>query len=135
MKNIYYLLWADAIKSIKEHHPNKKDWKWTLLLMNSFVHGLNVWIIIIWLKYFNIYSIPFVDFDFFPGDMIDDFLLFFIYFMLPFFVLNYFLVFHNKRYERILEKYATKKSGYAINYSLLIIFLAFASTIFYSSFR
>lgn len=131
MNNFYYMVWADAILSFKKHHPFRKDWKFTLLFYITWIQALNWWVIIIWLKFFDILNVPLLRIDIFPGELLDDFLAFTIEFALPFGILNYFLIFHNNRYKKITEKYKEIKFRYAPFYSTTIAILAFTSAIIY----
>jgi hypothetical protein len=131
MNNIYYMIWSDAILSFKKHHPAKKDWKTTLLLYISWIHAINWWIVFIWLKFFDILNVPLISINVFPGTLLDNFFAFTIEFALPFGLLNYFLVFHNNRYEKITQKYRGIKTRYAPIYSFTIAILAFISAIIY----
>lgn len=129
--NVYYLFWVDAIVRFRRHHPNEKDWRSRLLVFNSFIHGLNLWIFYIWLRYFDVLKSSFVQIDLFPGTMVDDFLSFFIQFALPCLAINYFLIFHKHRYRRILERYKESKKHIALVYTYSIVLAALVSTVFY----
>ena len=104
MRNLYYMIWSDAIISFKKHQPDRTNWKFTLFVYITWIHALNLWIIFIWLKYFELLNIPLIKIDVFISDMINKFVAFSIMFALPFGVLNYFLVFRNNRYEKIIQK-------------------------------
>lgn len=130
MYNLYYLIWADAIQSIRKHHPNKKSWKEEIFILVTTTHAFNLWIIFLWLKYFKI-NIPLIDLDLFPGDMLDGILNFSIEFALPFGLLNYFFVFQNNRYEKIVDKYKNVKIRYGLIYSISMVLGAFFSAILY----
>ena len=132
MKNIYYMIWADAILSFKKHHPNK-EWKFKLFIQVTWIHALNFWVIFIWLKFFNILHIPLISIDVFPGELLNDFFAFTIEFALPFGILNYFLIFYNNRYEKIIQKCKDVKFKYALIYSFTIVILAFVSAILYGT--
>ena len=131
MKNLYYLIWSDAIRSIRKFNPNKKDWKIAIYIFITWIHALNLWIIFIWLKFFNIQYVPLIKIDLFPGKLLDIFCAFTIEFALPFAILNYFLIFHNNRYEKIILKYKDVKKRYGLIYSFSIPILAFVSAILY----
>jgi len=133
MKNIYYIFWADAIISFRKHHPDRKNWKFTLLFFNSWLHALNWWIVFIWLKHFQILDIPLISVNVFPGTLLDDFLSFTIEFAMPFGILNFFLIFHNNRYDKIIQKYGEIKTRYALIYSFSIAILAFISAVLYGT--
>lgn len=131
MNNIYYLIWSDAIFRIKKYHPNKKNWKISLFTLITWVQALNLFIIFLWLKYFNINIIPVLDFDIFPGTMLDGFFSFTIKFALLPGIINYFLIFHKNRYEKIILCYPKSKHRYALIYLLTIIWGAFISAVIY----
>ncbi len=130
MKNLYYMIWADAILSFKKHHPNE-DWKIKLYIYITCIHSLNFGLILFWIKHLNFLSIPSLDINIFPGTLIDSFLSFTLQFSFPFLMLNYFLIFYNNRYKKILYQYKDIKRKYALYYSVTIAILAFISAIMY----
>ena len=83
------------------------------------------------MKYFKILILPPFNIDIFPGDMIDGFLTFAIEFASPFIILNYFLIFRNNRYEKIIAKYKGVKIRYGAIYSITMILGSFLSAILY----
>jgi len=131
MKNIYYLIWSDAILSIKKHHPHKSNWEIAIFVFITSMHAFNLWMVLLWLKYFKVLVLPSFSIDVFPGDTIDGFLAFTIEFASPFIMLNYFLIFHNNRYEKIIEKYKDVKVRYGAIYSIVMTLGAFFSAILY----
>lgn len=133
MRNIYYLIWADSILSIKKYHPQKTDWKITVFILNTWINALSLWIILIWLKYFNVLIIPPFRIDIFAGTLIDGFLTFTIEFALPFGILNYFLIFYKERYKQIIEKYPSPPSKIAFIYSSSVALAAFISAILFGT--
>jgi hypothetical protein len=125
MSNIYYVIWSDAICSFRRYHPRDKDWKLKVWVNISTMHSLNFWLLIIWLKYFKIYDLPLLNLNIFPGTVLNDVFSFAIEFMGPFGLLNYFLIFYNDRYEKILPRYKNEKeTKYALVYSLSMIGLS-----------
>lgn len=131
MKNIYYLVWADSILSIKKYHPQKTNWKITVFILNTLINALSLWIILIWLKYFKVFIITPFRLDIFPGTLIDGFLAFTIEFALPFGILNYFLIFYNDRYKKIITKDPSPPEKIAFIYSSIVALGAFVSAIIY----
>lgn len=129
--SLYYLIWSDAISSIKKNHPQKKTWKIEIYIFISWINSINLWILYIWLKFFNLIQIPLPKIDIFPGYVLDSFISFTLIFAFPFLILNYFLLFHKNRYEMILEKYPIKKYRYGSIYTITIILTGFASAILY----
>lgn len=132
MKNFYYIFWADAIQRIRKFHPQKKDWKISLYLFNSWIHALNLFIVFLWLKYFHLLTIKLPEINIFTGDKIDKFLSFALVFGTPFLILNYFLIFHRDRYKKIVDKYYVKDGNYAFPYSFTVALGALMSAIAYS---
>ena len=131
MYNLYYLIWADSIQSIRKYQPNKKDWKISIFFIITTMHSLNLWIVLLWLKYFKILILPPFNIDIFPGNMINGSLSFIIEFASPFILLNYFLVFRNNRYKKIVEKYKNMKFKYCKCYCISMLIGTFLSAILY----
>ena len=131
MKNLYYMIWADAVFSFKKYHPKRKDWKSAIFLQMTWIHAMNLWILILWLKFFNVLTIPLIKINVFPGNLLDDFFSFTIEFALPIGILNYFLIFYHNKYEKITQKYKDIKFRYAPVYSFTIVILALVSALLY----
>lgn len=132
MKNYYYIFWSDAIQRIRKFHPQKKNWKLSIYILNSWIHALNFFIIALWLKYFHLLKIKLPEIKIFPGETINEFISFALVFVIPFLILNYFLIFYKDRYKKIIEKYYIEGGNYAFPYTLTIVLGAFISAILYS---
>lgn len=130
MKNLYYSLWVDAISKIRKNNPEKKNWKIAIYVAYSWINAINFWVIMIWLKHFNILSIPLLEIDIFPGEILDSFFGFAVEFAAPFFLLNYFLIFHKNRYEQLIEKYQVPKAKYALIYLFTVLGTAWLSAMY-----
>jgi len=132
MKNIYYIYWVDSIIRSKKNNPNDNHWIRSLLILNSAIFAFNLSIILLWLKYFNVDGIySFIHIDVFPGSFLNGCLSYFIQYIAPFYLLNYYLIFYRNRYKRLLEKYNAPKYNYAGIYSLVVLALLLISVIFY----
>jgi len=129
VKNIYYLIWVDAILSFKKHNPRNKNWKWTVFFINTWMNALNFWVVFMIIKYFAGFSLPLTTFNLFPGHLLDDFFNFTISFASPFVVLNYLLIFYNDRYEKLIKKYGKQDINYALIYSMVSALGAFVVAI------
>ncbi len=134
MKNYYYLIWADAIRSIRKNKPNKTDWKLSLFVLITMSNSLNLMTIIVWLKFFDILSYV-VKIDVFPGTMLDSAAGFLIQFASPFIILNYFLIFYKNRYEKIIERYPNIKGKPGFIYCMCSIFIGVSSILIYGIFH
>ncbi len=135
MKNIYYIIWVDSILRYRKSLPKAKDWKLKVFLLNTWVNAINFWTILIWLKFFGIYHLPLIDIEIFPGNILNYFISFTIEFALPFGLLNYFLIFYNDRYKKIIERYSAPKRKYAFIYSQSVIWFALFSAYIYYIWR
>jgi hypothetical protein len=131
MRNFYYATWADAINRFKTYNPQRKDWKITLFLFMTWINALNLWIILLWLKYFKILTIPLLHFDILPVKSLNQFINFTIEFALPFGIINYFFIFYHERHLRIVEKHSYPNSNLALPYTLIIILGALLSGVLY----
>lgn len=133
MKNIYYLVWADSILSFKKYHPEKTNWKIAIFVLNTWINALNLWIIFIWMKFFNILNFSLFSVDLFPGAMLNKFVAFSVIFALPLGILNYFLIFYKDRYRRLIEKYSAPPRKCAFIYSTIVTLAAFITAILYGA--
>ncbi len=133
MRNIYYMIWSDFIQKYRKFHPENKNWKTNLLIFNTHINAINFWIIIIWLKYFKIFTLPLIHIEVFPGDLLNSFSAWVIEFALPFGIINYFLIFYKNRYIKIVEKYKNIKTPYFLIYATSVIFGALFSAFLYGA--
>ena len=129
MRNPYYLVWADSIYRIKKYKPNEKNWGIIIFIINTTINALNFWTIVIWLKIFNIYNLPLIYIDLFPGHLLNESLSFFVEFAFPFIIVNYSLVFYKNKYKKIVEMYPNPQKKYAFYYSVISLSIAFISGI------
>ena len=103
---MYYRIWVDAINYERNKYGHIRNWKTYTLIPISTLHGLNLFTLLFWMNaLFNLKINIFFDINIFPGTMLDSFFSSFITLFLPFLVLNYLLIFHKKKYEKLLEKY------------------------------
>ncbi len=119
MNNLYYKIWADAIIYEKTKHGHFRNWKIYTILPMSVLQGLNLFTIFFYLLFFNIKLDIFIEFDFMPGTMTEKALSSFITLFLPFIIINYFLIFRNKRYEKVLEQNKYRNGKLIITYAIV----------------
>ncbi|MGV8095646.1 MAG: hypothetical protein AB2L24_27670 [Mangrovibacterium sp.] len=134
MKNIFYLIWVDAIVGFRNHNPTRTDWKIALFIIQTTCNALNLWTILLWLKYFEIFSFI-IKIDIFPGTILNSAAGFIVQFASPFILLNYFLIFYNDRYEKLIEKYPHKKGKLAMIYTICSALIGFVSMILYGTLK
>lgn len=121
MKNYYYLIWSDAIQRIRHHHPHDKDWKLWLSFYMSFMEAGFLCMTLIWLNKLNICYIKPICINLFEYDIINEFTSFIVTYTLPFWLLNYFLIFFRNRYEKIIKKYPMNEVEYAVKFVYIIL--------------
>jgi len=134
MKNYYYLYWVDAIVSIKTNSPKRRDWKFSIFTYTTMCNALNLWVVLLWLKYFNILSFK-VQINLLPGIMLNNAGGFIIYFATPFILLNYFLIFYRDKYKKLIEIYPHKNGKFAMRYIFISVLLSFISMILHEVLR
>ncbi|HNB39774.1 MAG TPA: hypothetical protein PLV97_10890 [Chitinophagales bacterium] len=119
MKKLYYTIWVDIIIQARKQPKNKHNWKFLCQLFMSLCMGMNISFILAPIdRYFTFfdYNVPI---DLFPGNRIDDMLRFFVMFMLPPLILNYFLIFYEDRYKILIEQYEFHNGQYFLWYMII----------------
>lgn len=105
MKNVYYIVWVDAIILARSKNNTKMPWKFYTMMTILFAQGCNLLTLFMMLALLGINFDFTFDFNIFPGERLDGMLAGFITYGLPFLVLNYFLIFYNQRYFVLIKKY------------------------------
>jgi hypothetical protein len=131
MKNPYYILWAEAFCRYKNSHKDDKSWAFKVFQMYTFINGINLATLIIWLRILDIWIPPKFEINVFPGTLLDKVFEFFILFWLPCIIINYFLIMRKKRYNFIINKYEKYQNKYAVYYGFGSILLGFATIMTY----
>jgi hypothetical protein len=116
MDNIYYKIWVDAIVWEKATNGKRRNWKPYTLIPISLCQGLNVLTICFWCH------IPiFINVHVFVIKPIDGFLSYSITLLMPFIVLNFFLIIYKKRYESLIERYKYHNGKFYLWYFLFSV--------------
>jgi hypothetical protein len=113
--NWYYNLWVDAIQFENAKHGSFRNWKPYVMAGITFCQGLNLATILFWMSTWTKIRF-FVPINFFPGSILNGSISGLITLFLPFIIINYFLIFKNKRYEELLKKYEHKNGKRYIIY-------------------
>jgi hypothetical protein len=133
MRNIYYTFWVNAIVEGRKNQPKRTDWKISLFLLITTCNSLNLFVIMLWLKYFDIFSFR-INSDFLSVTILNNTMEYILRFGTPFILLNYFLIFHKNRYEKLIEKYPPDDSNCPLFYVITSALGAFISVIIYGLF-
>lgn len=126
---LYYEIWTDCITKARSLPKNKSDWKLYTLLFMSMAMALNLVFILFILAEVKVTDKFFIiPIDIFPGTKFDAFISFFISYLLPFLIINYFLIFYKEKYKAILLKYKYRNGKLFLAYffgSIAILILHF----------
>ena len=122
--NIYYKIWVDCIIKARAIPANKNNWKRFTMIFMAMAMALNFMLFMAILQR-NFLGISFyhLKVDILPGTKLDAFISFFVLFLLPMLLINYFLIFRNNRYEILLEKYKSHNGKLFISYFLASLIL------------
>lgn len=103
--SLYYRIWVDCIIRAKQQPANKNNWKvGTLFYMTMAMSFDFILIMTILERHILKRTIYDIDFPFFP-ERANAALSFIFLFFLPCLVINYWFIFRNGRYQRLLEIY------------------------------
>ena len=122
--NIYYKIWVDCIIKARAIPANKNNWKRFTMIFMAMAMALNFMLFMAILQR-NFLGISFyhLKVDILPGTKLDAFINFFVLFLLPMLLINYFLIFRNNRFEILLEKYKSYNGKLFISYFLASLIL------------
>lgn len=126
IKRFYYEIFADALEAAannKEALFGIKEQQFYILLIFSLAQGLNVALVLFIISAFTKLNNIFLSINLFPGTYLDTALSGFISMVLPFLIINYFLVFHFKTYL----KYKNNRIIITKGWALMIYFIGSAS--------
>lgn len=102
--NLYYKIWVDALVKLRSLPKNEGIWKFYAMAFISMSMAFNLILILFILNDLGIIKGFFkITIDVFPGEKIDGFLSFFISYLLPFLLLNYFLIFYKNKYQELVR--------------------------------
>lgn len=123
MIGLYYRIWADCIKRGKSRPENKDNWQVVSMIFMSMAMTLNLALLLILLQEYIfedffyliiIQSIP---------EVLSDAISFVVLFIFPCFLINYLLIFKNKKYEKLIEKYPFYEGRLFLAYFSISVFL------------
>jgi hypothetical protein len=113
MIRLFYSIWVDTIAVAQAKPRSELEWKAMAMFFMTMAMSLNFSLLITFIELIS--GCPFYDIPdylkIFPGTKLNSGLAYFILFFLPPLVLNYFLIFYNKRYVKLQKQYPSKKRG------------------------
>lgn len=108
--NIYYKIWAEAIKQAQKNKGEEVGWKWIPLTAISFLMGVNLFTLLLLLHAFNRDLLLIFPIHIFKGVGYNSGLSIMLTYFLPFLILNYLLIFSNNQHQAIILKYRTSNA-------------------------
>ncbi len=124
MKNVYYMIWVDGLLKMKTIPANKTDWKSKGFIFISMAMALNILSVVFIISLFSIKSF-FTEFEIsiFPIKKLNSATVFFLLYLVPVIIPNYFLIFWNNRYEELFKKYKSYNGKLCVTYLMISYFL------------
>lgn len=132
MKKLYYSLCVDVLVQYRSNPKNKGMWKFYSMLYLSLCMGMNWGFIYAFLgSWFNFSFHDKLEINLFPGNRIDYMLSFFVIFMFPPWIINYFLIFYKDRYIELEKKYKYQNGKFFFTYLILSMFIPLFYVLFF----
>lgn len=120
---LYYRIWVDCITKLRSIEANKDNWQTKGIITMSIAMTFNFVLLMVIIQknildyYFYEINIPLL--SGFQNYILTILILFF----LPCVIINYLLIFRNKRYEKLLKKYPYSNGKFIVAYILISMFL------------
>lgn len=110
--NLYYKIWIDGLQKLKSIPANREMWKFYGMTFMSMAMAINFMVVVSIVER-NIFQTSFyhLEIAFLSGTMLAPLVNFFIMFFFPCVLINYILIFRNRRYEILFKKYAVNYGG------------------------
>lgn len=127
-KNLYYMIWVDGIRKVQTVPSNNGKWKLFMMIYMSMAMALNVAFVISIIQLYILGEVFYdIRFNIFPGEKLNNFISFFVLYLIGPIILNYFFIYRNNRYIELLNKYKYYDGKLALTYLLgtLITFLIY----------
>ena len=131
MKNIYYALWADAINYERLKNGGEGHWKIFTYVYMSILMALNFAAILSAILLFTGLDLAEISRSFLQKMINEsleehlDAIWYFVFILLPSFIITYFAVFYKNRYNSILENYKFKNGRLLLTYFCLTVIAFF----------
>ena len=120
---LYYRIWVDCITRLRSIEANNDNWQTKGIITMSTAMTFNFVLLMVIIQknildyYFYEINIPLL------SGFLNYILTILILFFLPCVIINYLLIFRNKRYEKLLKKYPYSNGMFIVTYILISMFL------------
>jgi hypothetical protein len=123
MKNYYYIVWVKGLMNLKENKNYRGNWELYGITIISMLMALNLLSIVFIFSFFGINLTNSFEVTISPFEKLNGFLTFFVLYLAPVLIPNYFLIFWNNRYEKLFEKYKSYDGKFHVYYVMISLFL------------
>ena len=119
---LYYLIWVDCIQRIQTQPANKKNWRLLSMIFMTVPMSIDfIFIMTVVQEYIIGYYFYALKIVFLP-DEINSVVSFIILFIAPCIAINHFLIFKDRKYEKLIEKYKYHNGNLFITFLGVAIF-------------
>jgi hypothetical protein len=125
----YYWIWADGIMKAKERFPDSNIY-WKFMLMLAMIVSCGGFSMFFYAFFGRMIGLPWPQLNLFENAFIEKTTSALVFFMLPWFLMHYYLVFWKDKYQSFLPKYEYRKGKLFTNFFLGIIFIPLLLLIF-----
>ena len=120
---LYYRIWVDCIFRAQQNPANKGNWKLGSLLIMTAAMTFNFMLIMTILER-HVFKRTVYDLHFpFLPDSANSVLYFIILYYFPCLIANYFFIFRNKKYLKLVDRYPNYNGKLVIPYIIISFFL------------
>ena len=120
MLSAYYKLWVDAIVSEKNKKGRGTTWKAFTIIPISILMGINLLTLLYWTSKLTNYQLPVIlVVGLFKERILNIYISAILMFFIPFFLLNYLVIFYGDRYNELIKQYQDNKGKWYRNYALI----------------
>lgn len=130
MKGLYFKIWADLIIGIQKNPERKNDWRYFSMFLMTTLISLNLFTLVMLLSIFKV-KVFFITIEVLPGTILDSFFSGLIQFVLPSFILNYFLVFYREKFKKFVFKYKDRQGKIFLPYLFISVGAFIIPVLFY----
>jgi len=120
MKNLYYRIWVDLIVGIQKNPEHRNDWRYFSMLLMTTLISLNLLTVAVLLGIFKV-KVFLITMEVLPGTILNSFVSGLIQFVLPSFILNYFLVLHKEKFKKLITKYEDRHGKIFLPYLFISV--------------
>lgn len=122
LNKLYYSVWTDGIKRMQERFPGS-NFFWKFMLMLFMVSSFGGFSMFFYAFIGRMIGLPWPQLNLFENQVLETGLSMLAYFMLPWFIIHYYLVLWKNKYLKFMPKYKYRNGKLFINFFLTIIFV------------